>query len=150
MTREPRDDADHVGRRTPARDVVLSSDMPLVLFCTVCADDRGTWVAQEEVMRTLHQIWKNTATAWLVGSYVLMPDHLHFLCCPRVDREDVEIERWTAFWKDSFAKATKRPAWRWQRGLFHTRMRSDQHLQEKLDYIRDNPVLKGLIARSED
>jgi REP-associated tyrosine transposase len=151
MVPSPQDDnADRIGRRTPAKGVILSSDMPLILFCTVCAKDHGTWVAQRDVLNALHQIWQNNATAWLVGLYVLMPDHLHFLCCPKDIREGVDIERWAACWKDCFSKSTKRPAWRWQRGVFHVRMRSDAHYREKLDYIRDNPLAKGLVARPED
>jgi len=147
---EPRDNADHIGRRTPAKGVVLSSDMPLILFCTVCADDRGTWVTQRDVMHALHHIWLDEATTWLVGPYVLMPDHLHFLCCPKNLDADVDIERWVAFWKDRFAKTTQRPEWRWQRSVFHTRIRSDAHYLEKLDYMSANPVRKNLVTKSED
>jgi putative transposase len=146
----PRDDADHIGRRTPPKGVVLSSDMPLILFCTVCADDRGTWVAQHDVMHALHRIWQEEATAWLMGPYVLMPDHLHFLCYPRDLNNGVDIERWVAFWKDRFAMSINHQAWRWQRGVFHIRMRSDAHHQEKRDYMRDNPVRKNLVTKSDD
>lgn len=143
-------DGAEIGRRTPAKGVVLSDDMPLILFCTVCARDRGQWVAQKQAMRTLHTLWQQEAAAWLVGPFVLMPDHLHFLCCPKDLGAAVDVERWTAYWKDRFSKATKRVEWRWQRGVFHTRMRSDAHYQEKLDYIRDNPVTKGLVRKPED
>lgn len=147
---EPRDDADHIGRRTPAKGVVLSSDMPLILFCTVCADNRGKWVAQPDVMNALHHIWQNDATAWLVGNYVLMPDHIHFLCSPTNLSNGVDIERWAAFWKDRFAMKINHPEWRWQRGMFHTRMRSDAHYREKLDYMRENPARKNLVTKSDD
>jgi hypothetical protein len=89
----PRDDADFVGRRTPAKGVVLSPDMPLILFCTVCADEKGvTWAAQGRVMRTVEEVWSKIAAAWLVGELVLMPDHMHFFCCPRRISEGVEVE----------------------------------------------------------
>ncbi|MEY4482648.1 MAG: hypothetical protein RL693_100, partial [Verrucomicrobiota bacterium] len=45
------------GRRTPAKGVVLSEDMPLMLFCTVCAEHRGTWVTQNRVKQILHDLW---------------------------------------------------------------------------------------------
>ena len=144
-------DADRIGRRTPAQGVVLSSDMPLMLFCTVCADSHGTtWIAQELVQRALHDIWQDKASAWLVGDYVLMPDHLHFMCCPRRVSEGVSVERWTAYWKHVLSRRLQQSGWRWQRVLFHTRMRSDAHLQEKVDYIRDNPVAAGLVKRPEE
>jgi putative transposase len=28
-------------------------------------------------------LWQNEATAWYVGHYLIMPDHLHFFCAPR-------------------------------------------------------------------
>ncbi len=34
----------------------------------------------------------------------------------------MDVERWTAFWKDRFSKRCGNPAWRWQRGLFHHRL----------------------------
>jgi putative transposase len=62
----------------------------------------------------------------------------------------VSVERWTAYWKDMFFKEVRRPGWKWQTRLFHTRMRSDSHYQEKLEYIRDNPLKRGLVSRVED
>jgi putative transposase len=79
-----------------------------------------------------------------------MPDHVHFFCCPRRISEGVDIERWTAFCKDAFSKQANNLAWRWQRGIFHTRMRSEAHYQEKLEYMRDNPVTAGLVAAPDD
>lgn len=141
---------DHIGRTFPAKGILLSTDMPLMLFCTVCAEDRVTWIAQDAVHRALHQLWETTATAWLVGEYVLMPDHAHFMCCPRAIREGTSVERWTSFWKDRLSRHLLRPDWKWQWGIFHTRMRSDAHIQEKLDYMRNNPVAQGLVSRAED
>ena len=146
----PHEETDPIGRRTPAKGVLLSSDMPLILFCTVCAENRGRWVGQSDVMEVLHDIWQHEANAWLVGEYVLMPDHVHFFCCPLRISDGVEVEKWVAFWKDRFTKRMQRPEWRWQRGVFHTRMRYDNHYKEKQDYIRDNPVKAGLVEKPED
>jgi putative transposase len=139
-----------VGRQTPAKGVMSSADVPTILFCTVCAKDRAAWLSQAEVKATLHELWRTEADAWVVGPYVLMPDHLHLLCCPRNPREIADVERWITFWKSRFSKKVQRTEWRWQRGVFHTRMRSDAHYREKVDYIRDNPVEKGLVQRADD
>lgn len=144
------DDGGQIGRHTPQKGVVLSADMPLILFCTVCADDRGTWVAQATVMEALHHVWQQEDNAWLVGDYVLMPDHAHFFCCPRCMSVGITVERWTAFWKDRFSKRVGQLGWRWQRGVFHTRMRTDAHHAEKRDYMRDNPVTAGLVTCADD
>jgi putative transposase len=110
QTMSPQDqDADFIGRRTSAKGVVLSSDMPLILFCTVCAQDSGRWMAQADVMEALHDIWLHEAKAWLVGGYVTMPDHLHFFCCPQKISDGVDVERWVAFCKGRYTKRLKRP-----------------------------------------
>jgi putative transposase len=109
-----------------------------------------TWVAQESVMRVLHDFWTEERNAWLVGEYVLMPDHVHFFSCPRRISEGVEVERWVVLWKSEFAKRIDRMEWRWERGVFHVRMRSDAHYREKLEYVRENPVEAGLVEKAED
>jgi putative transposase len=154
MVAHPRDDADcnmkvEVGRKTPSKGIILDAEMPLMLFCTVCAKQRGSWVAQAEVMHALHEIGAAEATAWRVGPYVLMPDHVHFLCIPQNLQEGVEIETWTAFWKQRFSRKVNQREWRWQRGIFHHRLRNDFQLQEKLEYMRQNPVRKGLVEAPE-
>jgi len=151
MSMSSRDDGSVIGRGSTAKGVVLSPDMPLILWCTVSVVDRTKkWVAQDEVMQALHEVWSGSEHAWLVGEYVLMPDHLHFFCCPKLISEGVSVERWTAYWKDRFAKCIGHPKWRWQDGLFHTRMRSDVHYQDRLEYMRQNPVKAGLVAQAED
>jgi len=145
------DDGSVIGRSTPAKGVVLSSDMPLILWCTVSVVDRNSkWLAQQYAMDALHEIWSGPEHAWLVGEYVLMPDHLHFFCFPRLISEGVSVERWTGYWKDRFAKRIQHPQWRWRDGLFHTRMRSDAHYEDRLEYMRQNPVKAGLVAKPED
>jgi hypothetical protein len=90
------------GRGYPAKGVHLTSGEPNWVFLTVNTKERGDWLAQTSVQKALHGIWKESAKAWLVGDYLLMPDHLHLFCAP-FDLK-FSIERWMAFWKDRFAK----------------------------------------------
>ena len=91
------------GRHTPAKGVHVSLGGSNWIFLTVCTEKRERWLAQTSVQHALHGIWQNTATAWLVSDYLLMPDHLHLFCAPR----DLKftIERWMGFWKDELAKS---------------------------------------------
>jgi len=130
-----------LGRHTPAQGVLPTFDGETLLWCTVCTDHRGNWCAQADVMHLLHDIWQNHATGWRVGDYLLMPDHLHFFCAPSRDRF-FEVERWTAYWKDQFSKRCGKPEWRWQRSLFHHRLRSERDYLDKVTYMRQNPVRK--------
>ena len=82
-------------RRTPSKGVHILVGRPNWVFLTVCTANRAPWMASLLVQDTLHGIWKDIATDWLVSDYLLMPDHLHLFCAPRV--LDRSIERWIAF-----------------------------------------------------
>ena len=134
-------------RRAPAKGVHISLGEPNWVFLTVCAEKRERWLAQASVQRALHDIWKRTATAWLVSDYLLMPDHLHLFCAPH----DLKftIEHWMAFWKDRFAKIHP-DVGRFQIGGFHHRLRNDESYSQKWQYVRENPVRQNLVKRPED
>jgi putative transposase len=146
------------GRHTPAKGVHVSLGGPNWVFLTVCTEKRERWLAQTSVQRALHDIWEHTATACLVSDYLLMPDHLHLFCTPR----DLKftIERWMGFWKDRLAKklnsqgGAAAPPYRivgkFQAGGFHHRLRDGESYVQKWQYVRENPVRAGLVARRED
>ncbi len=46
--------------------------------------------------------------------------------------------------------AASRDTWRWQPDCWDTQLRSAAHYREKWEYVRLNPVRKGLVARPED
>ena len=134
-------------RRTPAKGVHVMLGRSNWVFLTVCTEKRAPWLAQPSVQQTLHQIWQEQATAWLVSDYVLMPDHLHLFCAPH----DLKftIERWMGFWKDRFAKSCPGHG-PFQDGGFHHRLRDGEGYAEKWQYARENPVRHGLVCRAED
>ena len=147
--------ADLPVRRAPAKGVHVSLGGPNWVFLTVCAENRQPWLAQAAVQRALHQIWQTQATAWLVSDYLLMPDHLHLFCAPSDLR--FTIERWMSFWKDRFAKTVGQTCrfaggdlGKFQAGGFHHRLRDGESYAQKWQYVRENPVRAGLVARPED
>jgi putative transposase len=139
---------------------------PNWVFLTVCTNKRERWLAQASVQRALHDIWENTATAWLVSDYLLMPDHLHLFCAPNDLK--FSIERWMGFWKDQFAKTvgtrcgasggdaappcqgTQNVIGTFQRGGFHHRLRDGESYHEKWLYVQENPLRAGLVANPGD
>jgi REP element-mobilizing transposase RayT len=74
------------------------------VLITVCTKNRQPWLAAPEVHEILISIWKE-ATAWLVGRYVIMPDHIHLFASPR--DETVSLESWVRYWKSQFSKRHK-------------------------------------------
>ena len=135
------------GRRTPAKGVHILLGGPNWIFLTVCTEKRERWLAQPSVQHALHDIWQDTATAWLVSDYLLMPDHLHLFRAPH--DFNFTIERWIAFWKDRFSKSHPGIG-TFQQGGFHYRLRDDESYARKWQYVRENPVRAGLVKRPDD
>jgi len=99
-------------------------------------------LACDEAHRLLMRIWRHEATSWLVGDFVLMPDHLHLFAA--LYDLALTIERWIAFWKGRFSKAHGHCEWAWQTNAFHHRLRRDENYSQKWQYGRENPVRAGL------
>jgi REP element-mobilizing transposase RayT len=77
---------------------VLRHNTPVIVFLTVCATDRTMNTFATD---TMHQILRNTwaaACSHLVGSYVLMPDHVHLFCAP-ASPEAENVAKWVRYWK---------------------------------------------------
>jgi len=134
-------------RGYPAKGVLISSCGPTLVIATVCTHHRVPWLANDLCHQTLESVWRD-ARAWLVGKYVVMPDHLHFFAAP--GDQVIQFERWVGYWKSLATKALKEKAKGWQTKCWHHRLRSSESYGEKWDYIRFNPVRKGLVKVPED
>ena len=112
-----------IGRGNPSAGVRVPREGSTCVLLTVTTENRAPWLANDIAQKHLSMAWRK-AEDWLVGDYLLMPDHLHCFCFPG-DRE-VEIERWISFWKDQFRKGHGNEDWRWQsrgRGRLRLRLR---------------------------
>ena len=134
-------------RRKPTEGVRVDLGGPTIVFVTVCTKDRCPWLACQEAHELLVETW-HLAEAWLVGYYLLMPDHLHLFAAPRDLR--FTIEGWLQFWKSRFTKSHAHGEWTWQDHAFHHRLRHTDSYSEKWEYVRENPLRAGLVARFED
>jgi putative transposase len=68
-------------RRNPAPGFHINLGQSNIVLLTVTTEKRDPWLANETAHQFLHQTWSE-AQAWLVGDYVLMPDHLHTKSAP--------------------------------------------------------------------
>ena len=126
-----------------------------ILFVTVCAESRNAILAHEWMLKIILEAWEN-AQNWLVGRYVMMPDHIHFFCAPATYPVS-DFHGWMKYWKrlaqQAFAaRGDTRPpgAKLWQDGCWDTQMRTGMQYEEKWQYVRNNPVRKGLVTTSDD
>ena len=147
-------------RRHPAHGILVSSHTPTIVFLTVCTKGRKPWLATREVHELLRAVWGD-ARAWLVGRYVLMPDHVHLFCAPneegsagaspsRVEVALPPLDNWVRYWKSQFSKRDQNPQRRWQVDHWDTRLRRGDSYDGKWEYVRNNPVRAGLVVRPED
>jgi len=122
----------------------------IMVFVTVCTKDRKAVLANAEMHRVLRESWQR-AERWLVGRYVIMPDHIHLFCTPVVSVPE-SLQSWMGFWK---ATATRQWPHRgdlpiWQRHFWDTQLRRGESYSAKWDYVGANPVRAGLVCNSED
>ena len=132
-----------LGRRHPAEGVLIFRDQPTIVFVTVCSRKRRPHLANDSVHNALTDSWR-AAIAWLVGFYLIMPDHVHLFCAP--NDEDHKIEERVSYWKRRLRRQLRTSEALFQAHSFHHRLRRDESYSEKWDYVRMNPVRAGLTA----
>ena len=125
------------------------------LFITFCKRTKEPLVPLARSLVLEHCLKGNGRTMHLHAA-VIMPEHVHLLLTPMRNAEG-----WPFPLKD-ILKLIKGPAARslnllagtcgalWQDESFDHVLRCDESLDEKLEYILQNPVRRGLVARPED
>ena len=116
-------------------------------FITICARPRGLnqlcWperlVPISETISKYHRSGR-----WFCSIALWMPDHIHMIVQPS------EQERFSKLIGD-FKRILKRILGvQWHKGFFDHRIRGHESLEEKWDYIEQNPVRAGLSASSRE
>lgn len=118
-----------------------------IFFVTICCATRATnQLCLDSVAAPIWESleYRQRRGDWFVHLWLLMPDHLHALVSFPSGRDPVRV---IANWKEIIAKKS---GIHWQRDFFDHRLRSDESHQEKAEYIRTNPVRKGLVGKAED
>jgi len=143
----PNDSNLEVGRKNPAAGVHFHFGESNIVLLTVTTEKRAPWLADAITHQLLRETWQN-AKAWLVGDYLLMPDHLHLFCAPR--DFSFSIEEWITFWKRDFRRRHGQQNWRFQSRGWHHRLRNSEEHSTKWLYVQENPVRKKLVEKLED
>src|SRR2546422_388972 len=141
-----------------------------VYFVTIGCDPRGSnQLCGPGVGNPLLEsvAFYNVRLTWWAQLVLLMPDHLHMLVsfpnparsesAPYRDDPEVgcDVPSRRAPTMADVVTAWKRYTARhfsiaWQRDFFDHRLRTNESLRDKAEYILQNPVRKGLIAKAED
>jgi REP element-mobilizing transposase RayT len=88
--------------------------------------------------------FRNERKVWYAHLALLMPDHLHALIAFPYEQPMKKI---VADWKRFLSTKLKVE---WQRDFFDHRLRHEESLREKADYIRANPIRAGLVSCVEE
>ena len=131
-------------RKRPAHGVYISDSKPTIVFITVCTKDRQPWLADEEYHGILLELWSDSS-AWIVGRYVIMPDHIHLLLIPKEKYSLSNIMKGikgVTARKINIIRRTSGSVW--QNESFDRIIRDEDELNEKLNYMLYNPVKKNL------
>jgi putative transposase len=122
----------------------------LVQFVTVCAKNRKPILANVDVHQALRDVWSDS-TEWLVGRYMIMPDHVHLFCAP-ANANRCALKRWIHFWKSGATRmlsdVCKGPLW--QASFWDRQLRSSDSYSGKWNYVRQNPVRAGLVKLEDN
>jgi REP element-mobilizing transposase RayT len=118
-----------------------------VFFVTICCAVRDeNQLCKQEVASSVFEAvdFRQSRGDWYVHLLVLMPDHLHLLVSfPGNDTMKSVIS--------NFKQMTaKKAGICWQQNFFDHRLRSGESFDDKLHYLRMNPVRNGLVNSPED
>jgi len=139
---------------TPPQRKKLPHDLPLsirpdtaIFFITACCTPKGeNQLCRRDIAAAIFEsvAFRQSRRDWWVDLLLLMPDHLHALISFPSDKDmRTVISQWKEF-------VAKKHGIQWQRDFFDHRLRDDESLRDKAEYILQNPVRRGLVRRAED
>lgn len=123
-----------------------------VTFCAGCCNPLPECVRDLVLQHCLH----DNGTKAQLHAVVVMPDHVHLLLTPLSDDNGnayslIEVlQAIKGVSAHSVNRALGRSGPVWQDESFDHVLRSDESFDEKLEYLRQNPVRRGLVAKPED
>ncbi len=123
----------------------------IIVFLTVCSKDKKRIFASHGAHELILSSWKQ-ADAWLIGRYLLMPDHIHLFCSPRSGMHH-SLSQWVRYWKSIYTQKSNRETGLqktvWQRDYWDTQLRNNEKYAEKWQYVTNNSVRAGLVTNTE-
>jgi putative transposase len=137
-----------MGQPPRLTEILLPWEQAIVYFVTFCVEDRRSVLANETVFQSIKASLEELKN-WHVLAGVVMPDHLHLFVTPTNDR-GIGVGDFSTGFKRVLRKKVLVQNWEWQRRCFDRLLRSDESLQQKWMYARNNPVRAGLVEKWED
>jgi putative transposase len=121
-------------------------------FITACAHMHQNLFQQDEVAKLMVATFLKYRDAgeFKLHEYVVMPDHIHVLLSLN---DEQKLSRAMQLIKGGFSHALRENGIVmrevWQQRYHDRRVRDDSEFVEMAEYIRQNPVRRGLVERAE-
>jgi putative transposase len=133
---------------------VLDQGHAPLFFITVCVAGRAPILANPAAHGILLAAWRHyqPSLGWLIGRYVVMPDHAHFFAS-RPNEGAKNLSSFVGLWKRSTAiriRAGVEQSFAWQPEFFDHLLRSSESYEQKWEYVQENPAREGLVDRAAD
>ncbi|MEM0965086.1 MAG: transposase [Verrucomicrobiota bacterium] len=138
-------------RKRPAHHPPITRfNCSILIFVTICTQSRRASLANPTALEAFRKTFAKT-DRWIVGKFMLMPDHVHFFCSPAQD-PPMPLKNWISHWKRIFTMNIRKTnsLFMWQRDFWDTQMRSGESYSAKWNYVRENPVRAGLVSEPND
>jgi REP-associated tyrosine transposase len=138
-------------RKRPAHFAAVESGFrSIIIFLTVCTKARRPLLANDSAARLIVEAW-TAANFWLVGRYVILPDHLHLFCAPNTSPEQ-PLKNWISFWKNYVTRRWPTPddVPIWQTEYWDRQSRRGESYDEKWSYVENNPARHGYVTVADD
>ena len=125
-------------------------------FLTFCTHNR--WILPDWARTlVLKSVLHDHERIVFVDCAIVMPDHAHMIFVPLLDehkREMVSLAKITQAIKSSSAHTINRRLSKkgrvWQEESFDHVLRCSENVDEKIDYVINNPVRAGLVTNPTD
>jgi REP element-mobilizing transposase RayT len=123
-------------------------------FVTTCTVERRAILACKEITDILIDEWRNAHKrhGWVIGRYVIMPDHTHFFCRAEFDAKTLPLfmQKWKQWTRKRAMRELGLDASLWQEEFFDHLLCSSESYSQKWDYVKENPARAGLVDRSNE
>jgi REP element-mobilizing transposase RayT len=128
-----------------------SEDRPV--HVTICTDNKKHIVNSEARAKVVIEELSKTAKELRFRNlcYCLMPDHLHIVLSP--GGSSFPLSRFLNILKGRTTAVFREKEGlnkTWQRSVFYHVIRTDEDLVAIIEYIRNNPVRKGISEKADD
>ncbi len=125
-----------------------------IFLITTCTFDRRPLLTNEFAATVIIDEWNNSRSkhGWVIGRYVIIPDHVHFFCRPSLVACSLSVLM--GFWKEWTSKRIlrqlKMEAPLWQPGFHDYILRSSESYSQKWIYVFQNPERAELVKSAHD